>query len=101
MIMEQLKNALGDLPYQLGDVLVVEKKATFIKVTVERIIIDNNGLSFDRLDRDDLKEWVVAEGWDKNQVKEIITRVVFKELGGRMESEAHLESQLEYWFKDL
>lgn len=55
----------------------------------------------DKLDRDDLKELVVAEGWDKNQVKEIITRVVFKELGGRMESEAHLESQLEYWFKDL
>lgn len=55
----------------------------------------------DRLDRDDLKEWVVAEGWDINQVKEIITMVVFKELGGRMESEAHLEGQLEYWFKDL
>lgn len=42
--MEQLKNALGDLPYQLGDVLVVEKKSTFIKVTVERIIIDIDGL---------------------------------------------------------
>lgn len=55
----------------------------------------------DRLDRDDLKEYVVAEGWDINQVKEIITMVVFKELGGRMESEAHLERQLEYWFKDL
>lgn len=45
--MEQLKNALRDLPYQLGDVLVVDKKATFIKVTVSRIIIDNNGLSFE------------------------------------------------------
>lgn len=32
----------------------------------------------DRLDRDDLKELVVAEGWDKNQVKEIITMAVFK-----------------------
>lgn len=45
--MEQLKNALGDLPYQLGDVLVVEKKATFIKVTVERVIISNEGVSFE------------------------------------------------------
>lgn len=42
--MEQLKNALVNLPYQLGDVLVVEKKSNFIKVTVERIIIDNDGL---------------------------------------------------------
>lgn len=42
--MEQLKNTLVNLPYQLGDVLVVEKKSNFIKVTVERIIIDNNGL---------------------------------------------------------
>lgn len=55
----------------------------------------------DILDKSDLKELVVAEGWDINQVKEIITMVVFKELGGRMESEAYLESQLEYWFKDL
>lgn len=45
--MEQLKNTLVNLPYKLGDVLVVEKKVTFIKVTVERIIIDNNGLYFD------------------------------------------------------
>lgn len=52
-----------------------------------------------RMDKSDLKEMI--EGWDINQVKEIITRVVFKELGGRMESEAYLESQLEYWFKDL
>lgn len=44
MIMEQLKNTLVNLPYQLGDVLVVEKKSNFIKVTVERIIIDNDGL---------------------------------------------------------
>lgn len=42
--MEQLKNTLVNLPYQLGDVLVVEKKSNFIKVTVERIIIDNDGL---------------------------------------------------------
>lgn len=55
----------------------------------------------DRLDSTDLKELARVEGWDKNQVKEIITRVVFKELGGRMESEAYLEGQLEYWFKDL
>lgn len=52
-----------------------------------------------RIDKSDLKEMI--EGWDKNQVKEIITRVVFKELGGRMESEHYLERQLEYWFKDL
>lgn len=45
--MEQLKNTLVNLPYKLGDVLVVEKKVTFIKVTVERIIIDNNGLYFE------------------------------------------------------
>lgn len=45
--MEQLKNALANLPYKLGDVLVVEKKSNFIKVTVERIIIDNDGLSFE------------------------------------------------------
>lgn len=45
--MEQLKNTLVNLPYKLGDVLVVEKKSTFIKVTVERIIIDNDGLSFE------------------------------------------------------
>lgn len=55
----------------------------------------------DILDRDDLKEMIEVEGWDKNQVKEIITMVVFKELGGRTESEVYLESQLEYWFKDL
>lgn len=42
--MEQLKNTLVNLPYQLGDVLVVEKKSNFIKVTVERIIIDIDGL---------------------------------------------------------
>lgn len=45
--MEQLKNTLVNLPYKLGDVLVVEKKVTFIRVTVERIIIDNNGLYFE------------------------------------------------------
>lgn len=45
--MEQLKNTLVNLPYKLGDVLVVEKKSNFIKVTVERIIIDNDGLSFE------------------------------------------------------
>lgn len=45
--MEQLKNTLVNLPYQLGDVLVVEKKYTFIKVTVERIIISNDGFSFE------------------------------------------------------
>lgn len=45
--MEQLKNTLVNLPYQLGDVLVVEKKSNFIKVTVERIIISNDGISFE------------------------------------------------------
>lgn len=52
-----------------------------------------------RIDKSDLKEMI--EGWDINQVKEIITRVVFKELGGRMESEHYLKRQLKYWFKDL
>lgn len=52
-----------------------------------------------RIDKNDLKEMI--EGLDINQVKEIITMVVFKELGGRMESEHYLERQLEYWFKDL
>lgn len=42
--MEQLKNTLVNFPYQLGDVLVVEKKSNLIKVTVERIIIDIDGL---------------------------------------------------------
>ncbi len=46
------------------------------------------------MDKSDLKELVVAEGWDINQVKEIITMVVFKELGGRMESEAYLEGAI-------
>ena len=54
-----------------------------------------------RMDKSDLKEMIEVEGWDINQVKEIITRVVFKELGGRMESEHYLERHLEYWFKDL
>lgn len=54
-----------------------------------------------RIDKGDLKEMIEVEGWDINQVKEIITRVVFKELGGRMESEHYLERQLKYWFKDL
>ena len=54
-----------------------------------------------RMNKSDLKDMIEVEGWDKNQVKEIITRVVFKELGGRMESEAYLERHLEYWFKDL
>lgn len=54
-----------------------------------------------RIDKGDLKEMIEVEGWDINQVKEIITMVVFKELGGRMESEHYLERQLKYWFKDL
>lgn len=54
-----------------------------------------------RMDKSDLKEMIEVEGWDINQVKEIITRVVFKELGGRMESEHYLERQLKYWFKGL
>lgn len=53
------------------------------------------------MDKNDLKEMIEVEGWDLNQVKEIITMVVFKELGGRMESDYYLEKALEDWFEGL